>query len=295
MDTTRLTGRRGRVKRVLKHELSKLLQSNTFKIAVAVGCLISVSHFVYIFFRVRWIYNSNFDFREHPFGLDNISLLYRFIGCDESSVISTLFYLLFPILAAFPCGTSLYHERKNGYQVQVIARVGKKKYLTAKFITAFLSGTSVIGISLVINFMLCAMICPITSVNILSFELPMYQGYFCAYLFYNYPLLFLIAAVLMSSIWGGVCAVLAMAAEMFIQNAVIITLFPFILFYSVTFVIECLRGALFYTYYEIRPVKLFIAVCDNMNPAWYIAVWQICILAASFGIYFWRGMKRENF
>jgi hypothetical protein len=33
----------------------------------------------------------------------------------------------------------------------------------------------------------------------------------------------------------------------------------------------------------------------NRNPAWYIAIWQICTLAIAALIYFGRGMKRENF
>jgi hypothetical protein len=206
-----------------------------------------------------------------------------------------LFYLVLPILSALPYGASLHNERKNGYQIQVIARVGKKRYLAAKFVTAFLSGVIVIGTALVFDLMLCAMICPLSSVHILTLEMPMYQGYFCINLFYNYPILFLIMAILMSSIWGGVCSVLAMAAEMFIQNAVIITLFPLILLYLVSFVTEYLQGILFRTVYELRPVYLFQAVCMNRNPAWYIAVWQICLLAVSSVVYFVGSMKRENF
>jgi hypothetical protein len=295
MDTTRLTGRRGRVKRVIKHELSKLLQSNTFKIAVASGCIFSVVHFVYTLYYVKWAYYDNFASTSHPIGLDNISLLYRFLDCDNFTVVGTLFYLVLPILAALPYGTSLHNERKNGYQMQVIARVGKKRYLAAKFVTAFLSGVIVIGITLVFDLMLCAMICPLSSVHILSLEMPMYQGYFCVNLFYNYPILFLIVAILMSSIWGGVCAVMAMAAEMFVQNAVIITLFPLILLYLVSFVTEYLQGVLFHTVYEFRPIYLFQAVCMNRNPAWYIAVWQVFIFGISSVVYFARGMKRENF
>jgi hypothetical protein len=292
---TRLTGRRGRMKRVLKHELSKLLQSNTFKIAVASGCIFSVVHFVYTLYYVKWAYYDNVASTSHPIGLDNISLLYRFLGCDNFSVVGTLFYLVLPILSALPYGASLYNERKNGYQIQVIARVGKKRYLAAKFITAFLSGVIVIGTLLVFDLMLCATICPLSSVHILTLEMPMYQGCFCVNLFYNYPILFLIASILMSSIWGGVCAVLAMAAEMFIHNAVIIILFPLILLYLVSFVTEYLQGILFHIVYEYRPIFLFQAVCMNRNPAWYIAVWQIFILALSSAVYFGRGMKRENF
>jgi hypothetical protein len=283
------------MKRVLKHELSKLRQSNTFKFAVAAGCLFSLIHFVYTAFYVKWAYYDNFDYISHPAGLDNISLLFRFLGCDNFTVAGKLFYLVFPILAALPYGASLYTERKNGYQLQIISRVGKKKYLAAKFITAFISGFVVILIALVINLMLCAMICPLSGVHILTLEMPMSQGHFCVNLFYNYPALFLIAAILMSSIWGGVCAALAMAAESFIHNAVIIILFPFIMTYLVEFFVEYLKGVLFNTSYELRPICLFQAVCDNMNPAWYIAILQICTLAIEFGIYFVRGIKRENF
>jgi hypothetical protein len=280
--------------RALNHELSKLFKSGTFKIALAAGTLLALVHFGFTVYYVKWAYYDNLATMSHPAGLDNISLLYRFLGCDICTVSNTLFYLALPILTALPYGASLYWERKSGYQLQVISRVGKKKYLAAKFITAFISGFVVICSALTLDLMLCAVICPLSGVHILSLEMPMSQGHFCVGLFYSAPVLFLIAAILMSSVWGGVCATLSMAAETFIGNAVIIVLFPFLLSYIAESLAEYLNGTLFRTYYEIKPFSLFGAVCLNKNPAWYVAAVQLEILAISLTVYFRRGLKREN-
>jgi hypothetical protein len=283
------------LKRVLTHELSKLFRSRSLWIAVAVGGLLALIHFAFTVAYVQWAYYSNLDFKGHPVGLDNISLLYRFLGCDDFTAVGTLFYLVLPILAAFPYGASLYHERKNGYQIQVIARVGKKRYLAAKFITAFLSGFLVIGAALVLDLMLCATVCPLSPVSILSLEMSTGQGNFAVNLFYSAPALYLLAAIGVSAVWGGVCAALSLAAEMFVHNGVIITLFPFLLLYFISCVTEYLNRSLFSTFYELRPIFLFSAQCSNRNPAWYIALWQLGALAIAAAVYFGRGMKRENF
>jgi hypothetical protein len=167
--------------------------------------------------------------------------------------------------------------------------------LTAKFITAFLSGFLVIGAALVLDLMLCATVCPLAKVSILSLEMPMGQGHFGVNLFYNAPALYLLAAIGVSAVWGGVCAALSMAVEMFVHNGVIITLFPFLLLYFISCVTEYLNRSLFSTSYELRPIFLFSAQCSNWNPAWYIALWQLGALAIAAAVYFGRGMKRENF
>lgn len=278
----------------LRHEFSKLYKSSSFVIALLLAGLFSIVHFIYTITQANMVYYGTLGGVKHPVGLDSISLLYRFLGCDDYSAVSTLFFLVLPILAALPYGISLYRERKTGYQIHVIARVGKKQYLAAKVITAFASGWVVIFFALVLDLMLCATVCPVSNVHILSLQMSVYQGTFCYTLFYSHPVLFLMAAVLMTSVWGGVCAVMAMSVEIIIHNSVMITLFPCVFIFLISSIMEYLQGPVIQSLYALKPNELFRAVSLSRNPAWYIAVWQLGFLIVSLALYFRGGMKREN-
>ncbi|MGN1191338.1 MAG: hypothetical protein ACI4S0_01590 [Dorea sp.] len=278
----------------LKHEFSKLNKSKAFRIAVLIAGLFAVVHFIYTISQVKMFYYDPLGKHPHPVGLDSISLLYRFLGCDDYSAVSTLFFLVLPILAALPYSVSLHLERKNGYQIHVISRVGKRQYLVAKAITAFVAGFFVVFFALVLDLMLCATICPLAKVHILSLQMSVYQGNFCYTWFYTHPIVFLIAATCMTSTWGGICAVMAMAVEIVIHNSVMITLAPCVFLFLISSVMEYLQGSVIQSVYVLKPNELFRAICLSRNPAWYIAVWQIGFLVASLALYFIGGMKREN-
>lgn len=108
-----------------------------------------------------------------------------------------------------------------------------------------------------------------------------------------HPILFLAASVLLSSIWGGVCAIMGGMAGVLFKNQVLIIIAPFLILSMISFVTGYGKGVLFETSYELGPLYLFRPACWDRNPAWYIAIWQVAFSGISALIFFWRGKKSE--
>ena len=282
------------MKNAIKHELKKMLASRNWKISLLLGAIIVIAHFVSVAQYVDWAYYTDLPQAHHPTGLDSISLLVLFLPGDSWFITATLFYFVLPILAAFPFSSSLHKERKSGYQLQVIAHTGKKRYMAAKLLACALSGFMTIFALLLLDVMLCACIAPLVPVHVLSLISAVGQGYFASPLFFSHPLLYIAVCILMSSLWGAVCAVVALAAEMLVSNSFLITVFPFLLFLALTAAFEFLDGSVFKASYEIRPIFLMRAAWGDPNPSWYIALWQCVYALAAVMLYYWKGMKREN-
>lgn len=278
----------------IRHEMKKVMAYGNYRTALLLGLAAVAAHFVSVADCVKRLYFSDVGSMRHPTGLDNISLLIHILPADNWSVTAFLFYLVLPALAAFPFGASLHKERKSGYQLQVITRVGKRRYLLAKLLAAAASGFTTVFVLLVLDMMLCATICPLAPVHVLSLVAGVGQGSFAAPLFYNYPALYVAAAILMSSLWGAVCAVVALASEMYISNAFLIAASPLVLLLALTMAMEFLEESVIHTDYEFRPLSLMTAAPMNRNPSWYIFLWQCGFALPAAVMYSKKGMGREN-
>ena len=287
-------GGQKRVRGAIRHELKKLRFSKTFGISLIIGACIVFAHFASVCAYVNRVYYSYVGISEHPMGLDSISLLALILPNDNWFMTAFLFYLLLPILAAFPFGASFHEERKSGYQRHILTRISKKQYLSAKILVCALSGFLTIFILLVLDMMMCAIVCPLTRINVLSLVSGVWEGSFASSLFYNHPLLYIGAVILMTSSWGAVCSVLALASGMYFTNPFFITSFPCFLILILTTVMEFLKGTVFRTFYEVRPLFLMKAEPGNFNPAWYIFMWQCGFIFPAIAVYYWKGMRHEN-
>jgi hypothetical protein len=281
------------MKNAIKHEMKKMLAYRNYRIALVLGMIIIAAHFISVAYYVNTFFSIMAD-AQHPMGLDSISLLVLFIPADGWFMTATLFYLVLPVLAALPFGASLHKERKSGYQMQVISHCGKKQYLTAKLLVCAMSGFMLIFTLLMLDVMLCAVVCPLAPVHVLSLISAVMQGSFASGLFYNHPVLYIAVCILMSSVWGAVCAVIALASEMYLSNSFLITVFPCLLMLAITTIMELPRGTLFKGAYELRPLLLMRAAPNNPNPAWYILLWQCGFALTAVIVYYRKGMKREN-
>lgn len=113
------------MKNALKIEFQKMKASRLFWMALAVGIVIGG---LQIFKNVTWVEHVlKYSYDDvHPSGLSSISLLIRWIGSDNYTALGRLFFMLLPLLAAMPYGTSSFREYKNGYAFQLISRCGRK-------------------------------------------------------------------------------------------------------------------------------------------------------------------------
>ena len=282
------------LKKALQYEWQKLFHTVLFKVAILIGLIIAAVHFTEVAVYVREYWGKVGSDVVHPNGLSSISLKFTALGCDGGTISCRIFPLLLPILAALPYGISLCKERKSGYQLQAISRVGKRKYLIAKGLVGFASGFIVIFIAMLTDTMLCACICPLSKIDVASMMSFAEQGTFFSEWFYTHPILFLFASILLSSVWGGISAIVALASEILVQNRVLIMIGPFLLFNVLGFLTEIYFKLFDNSAYIINPIQMLRAFAMGGNPAWYLMIWQLGFLGLAIILYYRGGMKREN-
>ncbi len=162
--------------------------------------------------------------------LEMFGLYHSWIGGEELSLASSLFYALLPVGAALPFAWSFHIERKTGYLRNVFTRVYKRNYFCAKIIAVFLSGAVVVLVPLITNLMLVSAYIPT-------------ENLFVGYIYYNHllfgsmwvdilytnPLLHTILYVGMSTLYGGIFALLSFSLSFFIKNLFTVIFLPFLM------------------------------------------------------------------
>lgn len=279
------------LKKTLKIELKKVFASKMFWIALLFGLCLAVGQVVQTAKYVQWV-NEGSDI--HPSGFDSTSLLVFWLGVDNRTAIGSVFFLALPILASMPFGASYFMERKTGYLIQIITRSGRKAYLYAKWMAAFISGTLVIMLPLLLNLMANALICPLGKVRILSLVVYVGQESFASKLFYSHPLGYILVSLILSSVWGGICATISLTMGMFLKNKILIILSPLILLHFIGLLMLQIKGWTGFTNWEVRPTELMRTICMVPNPTWYVIGYMSVLFAGILIVYRKWGMSCEN-
>lgn len=280
------------MKNALKIEFQKLKASRLLWMALAVGIVIGG---LQIFKNVTWVgHVLKYSYDDvHPSGLSSISLLIRWIGSDNYTALGRLFFMLLPLLAAMPYGTSSFEEYKSGYAFQLISRCGKRKYMAAKLIVAFISGAVVIGVPMLLNLMLNAMVCPLGSVHVVSM-MGVWQGSFFSKLFYTQPIVYMVLQLLLGMAWGGICALMALMYSGFLKNSIMIIIAPEMTMIVLEVLMMRIRRLFDIKALELSPLSLMQSVTFNSNPEWLVGIYLLGFTVILSVIYRKRGMKREG-
>lgn len=158
-----------------------------------------------------------------------ISTHNRWIGQDTSSMGTSLFYLLLPLLAALPYSWSYLSEQHSGYVKNVITRNERKPYYLAKYVATFLSGAFIIFVPMLLNLVIVSSVIPAAGPDI-SYD--MYYGLLATDMltsvFYTKPILFIVLRLIMGSGFAGLIATAVMGLGQFIKKTVAVLILPFL-------------------------------------------------------------------
>jgi hypothetical protein len=219
------------------------------------------------------------------------------MGGDDLSLASSLFYTLLPVGAALPFGWSYYLERKTGYLKNIYTRVGKGTYLAGKTIAVFLSGATVVAIGLVVNVMLVfakiPVITPFAGYNFYN------HIYFCnlwADLYFSVPWLYVLLFCLLDVFYGGVFALLTFAMGFFFCNIFAVLFTPFLLMLIAGY----LEGIFFNNRVDFVPVEWVPTLFLHPQGVhfkvmgWAVALVTVLLLAFSLLTIYFRGVRCET-
>lgn len=277
---------------VLHMECRKAFENRFFFIAVLVGCVFSFFSCLYNVQGYIEIKRNLERMGGNPmtqaFGLYNL-----WIGGESNSLGFALFFMLFPLLAVFPYGWSYQAEKKNGYLKMAEIRAGRRNYLLAKYIAAFLTGGCSITLPLLANFVGTACFVPAVKPTIIyDIYYPMHYGGIGSQIFFENPLCFVLMYMVLDFIYGGLFAVLGIAIGFFSKNRVVPVIGPFLFALALQYLRTFLFGRI---YKEISPLYfLHAASVENVADARIICVEGLLILGLTLGIVWGRGRRSED-
>ncbi len=282
------------MKKMIHIEVNKILHSRFFWLSLLISSIFSAVQIVgsiRFALYVNQVYD-NIDM-PHPRGFSLI-LITRWLGGDFNAA-ANIFVLMIPLLATIPYGISYYSELKRGYSNQITVRCGKKKYILAKGIAAFISGMLAICIPLVVNVMINATYIPNVADDQISLQSFVGQGYFFSKIYYSHPTIYLILAIILMSVWGGVWAFMAFMFATFIKNAVIITVAPILVAFTMNYCfLKLVSSPIFERKYALSPIDLMYPAPASPNPLWLEGGYILVMLLIMSVVCYWRGVISET-
>lgn len=285
--------------KILKLELRKAFFSPVYLISLFIGftfVLISAYYMFRLFYgsynkpAILELYEESNHMIEVIF--EGKSLYTGWIGAEINSPANLPFFFIIPLLSMLPCGLSLATEMKTGYTKYVIPKCGRKNYIFAKLISAFLSGGSILSFLLISSVLIVALFLPAVPPKVInSMYYPVLHGDIFSTMAYSNPLFFIICYIGLDFIFGGLFACLPVAASFIVKKPVYAVLGSFIL------IVACSLSRNFFSYLsyiEVSPIYLMRAIpMSNSSRIWVVAAWFAfySLLAIPFTIF--KGVQYE--
>lgn len=277
-------------------ELKKALVSPFFRLSTLAASLIALgSAGVAVY---HYYYNmsliGSFGYEENPW-LPVNSLYNLWIAEEAYSVLPYLFYVLLPLFAAFGYAWSYAREGQSGYQRQLLLRATGRHYVLSKYLAVFLSGVLNTAIPMLLN--LAAVACFVPAVQPdLFYNLQYIHRYslLFAELFFSHPLCYLGAMLLLTTLFGGLFAVLSLTVSYVLRNPIATVLVPFLVLLGFNYLTYVLMGQLG-SIGELSPLKFLHCTTGNLRYFWIAATEAVLLFAITFIATWIRGKKHDVF
>ena len=282
---------------LLKVELKKAFTNKMFFICLVVGiviAMVSVAQNLPSYWAAE---EQNLMVAEQGFETNPMHPMFtpytNWIGNDYQFPMTSLFYMLLPLLAGLAYGWSYCTERKSGYAAQMVSRSRKKsQYFLAKYIATFLAGGAAVAIPLVLNFIvICCFIPAYTPDNFYWLYYSM-DAHFLRGLFFNTPLLFVCCIILLDFIFAGLFAAACVALAFFVKNKFAVILLPFLGVFAVQYLQDNVLGTIT-DFIAISPMDFLRGYAMNEVLGLPILIWLILLLVFTLGVTWIKGAKDD--
>lgn len=273
------------MKAIYTNEIKRAFNTIGMKLALLVGCALSIWHVITVIMPISE--GQNYELSADV--IDDlyvpISLFSTWMGNELFPIQSYIFYLILPLLAVLPFGSSFFEDIKSGYIINVCTRVEKKIYFKAKYLAVFLSGGVTVVAPLLLNLVLSSMFMPAFipdngTVGTISPTTMAYE------VFFTHPLVYVLMFIVIDFIFAGVMATLALSYTYFTEHrfGVMIVSFVFYFFiYSLTNLIDKTDYSLFF--------MLNGGANNNYLPVYIL--YFLLFFALSYVIFMWKGKKQD--
>lgn len=266
------------MKQILKNECKKAFFNKGMLLALSIGIGIVLWHsFQYIFSPT--VKDVNAFCRE--------SVFYNWIGASSFPMQSYFYYFLIPLIAVLPAGTSFYEDIRTGYIRQMYTRMPRKNYLVAKYSAVFLSGGIAVTLPLLVSFYLAMIRFPLLKPEPIMDYGPDRTSFGFS-LYYTSPIWHTILFLMITFLFAGGFAGIAVLTTYYTDYKIIVWLTPFVCYYFL-FVLQSMIG----TEHVMIAPNYFLIPGFSKNSIWDYII-GILFFICSFLFYYKKGEQYEG-
>lgn len=217
------------------------------------------------------------------------SVFSKWIGGESHNLQPTLYYILFPILAALPYADTFYTDIQSGYVKQIFTRSKKTNYYFAKYLVNFIVSGTVVVIPLLINLLGSAVILPSIIPQVSSGFYGIGPESLWSELFYTNPYLYIYFYLFIDFIFAGLLSSIALMLASYLSNKFLVIFSPFII-YILVYTFTNVLGA-----HTINPNN-FLKMNQPVAGISLITIisFALILLISTFGLYY-KGKKDDVF
>lgn len=272
--------------RIYKTELKRAFTGKRFLVALGIGMVIMLCHLV------LWLPDTlqvaEWMEKERPGLYYPVDVFYGWIGANTITWQQYLYFLVLPLLATMPYGTSLFEDRKNGYLKNVLVKCRRRDYYFAKWLAVLLSGGCAAVVPLVLNLLATMAFLPVMHPEAAAFQYGVTTHTMFAAVFYSYPFVYLGIYFLLQFFYAGLFAGAAMIISDFTEYRFVVEAAPLFLYVFFCSFLELLEK------YDMSPQYFLNPSYSEMNPAAIAAEYGI-LLCMILGWLVWKGKRDEAF
>lgn len=126
------------MKQIFKTEMKRAMSGKGMVLSMLIGTVLGIAHVIREIIPAYRANLTNF-YNEFPI-LSPHSAVETWMAGSPSNLEGFIFFLILPILASLPFGTSYFEDCKEGVIKNIYMRTKREDYLKAKYAAAFLSG-----------------------------------------------------------------------------------------------------------------------------------------------------------
>lgn len=273
-------------KRMFKEEFSRAIRSRGMFLALVIGCAISMINVIQ--YQIPTYQNNlAIDFEKFPI-IYPFSVSDTWLAGNTANLESFVYFLILPILAVLPFGTSYFEDKQSGYLKGIYVRTNRKKYLSAKYTATFLTGGCAVVIPLILNLLCCIVLIP----NLIAASALPHNGIHAANVFYelyfSYPMLYILIFLFIDFILGGIFACAALACSFLSDYKVIVAICPFFI-QLVIHVICTMLGTIDYS-------SVYFAQSGyGLKHLWVLGIYFVVGICATMVIFMHKGEREDVF
>ena len=218
------------------------------------------------------------------------SLFYLWLGLGTRG--GSIFYTIWPMLAAMAYGWSYLEDRRGGVYNQIAARTNTKIYYISKYIAVFVSGGLAVSVPLLLDLLANALVGPYEHIPQI-FDMVNNSG-FASELFYTSHWAYGLVWCGMTFLFGGVAACLCFVVGTKLRYGVMTVLVPYAVYVVWDSVFYNLRASILSDVeLALSPLRIISPTPGLPNPEWLVFSVLGGLTVLSFGIGYWQVVKNE--